>query len=53
MEKIVKFHELGGSEVLKVEDWEAPELQKGEILLDVAAFVSGEQLGKIVVKVAA
>ena len=38
MTKVVKFHKLGEPEVLKVEDWEAPELQKGEILMDVAAF---------------
>lgn len=38
MAKVVQFHEIGGPEVLKIEDWEAPELQKGEVLLDVAAF---------------
>ncbi|QLC25216.1 zinc-dependent alcohol dehydrogenase family protein [Parasphingopyxis algicola] len=38
MPKIVQFHELGGPEVLKIEEWEAPALQEGEVLLDVAAF---------------
>lgn len=38
MPKVVQFHELGGPEVLKVEEWQAPTLQKGEVLLDVAAF---------------
>lgn len=38
MSKVVRFHELGGPEVLKIEEWEAPAPQKGEVLLDVAAF---------------
>ena len=38
MSKAVQFHEIGGPEVLKIEDWEAPALATGEVLLDVAAF---------------
>ncbi|MEM8696406.1 MAG: zinc-dependent alcohol dehydrogenase family protein [Pseudomonadota bacterium] len=38
MSRAVQFHELGGPEVLKIEEWQAPALQKGEVLLDVAAF---------------
>lgn len=38
MSKAVQFHEIGGPEVLKIEDWQAPELEKGEVVLDVAAF---------------
>lgn len=38
MSKVVTFHELGGPDVLKIEEWEAPAPQKGEVLLDVAAF---------------
>ncbi|MBY0509180.1 MAG: zinc-dependent alcohol dehydrogenase family protein [Rhodospirillaceae bacterium] len=38
MAKVVQFHELGEPEVLKIEEWEAPALQPGEVLMDVAAF---------------
>ena len=38
MSKAVQFHELGGPEVLKIEDWQAPVLEKGEVLMDIAAF---------------
>jgi NADPH:quinone reductase-like Zn-dependent oxidoreductase len=38
MSRAVQFHEIGGPEVLKIEEWEPPALREGEVLLDVAAF---------------
>lgn len=38
MAKIIRFHELGGPDVLKIEEWTAPQLKAGEVLFDVAAF---------------
>jgi NADPH:quinone reductase len=38
MPKIVRFHELGGPEVLKLEELPAPQPQKGEVRLKVDAI---------------
>jgi hypothetical protein len=38
MPKIVPFHEVGGPEVLKIEELPAPTPQKGEVRLKVEAI---------------
>ena len=38
MPKIVRFHQVGGPEVLKLEELPAPKPQKGEVLIKVDAI---------------
>lgn len=38
MAKVMRFHQIGGPDVLQVEDWTPPPLKRGEVLFDVAAF---------------
>jgi len=38
MPKIIRFHEVGGPEVLKIEELPAPTPQKGEVRLKVEAI---------------
>ena len=38
MPKIVRFHEVGGPEVLKLEELPAPKPQKDEVLIKVDAI---------------